>query len=142
VVAVFGEDGDTPDQRGGQLAVAQWRVVGLAGGVQLVGGVEDLVRRPSCAGGVRDGGDQGRPGRVGEDPGCRSLAEELREDGGPVGSQRLCARVVSAGDGGGGEVRGQAPPQRGRRLFVGSGRRVRRGGGEGGDVDAGAFRPS
>jgi hypothetical protein len=104
-----------------------------------VGGVEDLVRCPSCAGGVCDGGDQGWPGGVGEDAGCGSLAEELRKDGGPFGSQRFGAGVVSAGDGGGGEVRGQAPPQRGGRLFVGKRAVVCDAAREGGDVDTGAF---
>ncbi len=129
-----GEQTDPPDQGTGEFLRAQGRDVVLAGGQQLVGGGQDLPWSPAAVGGGGDGGDQGRPGGVGDDPGGGERAEQVDQGGRPGRPQPVRGRPGE----GGGQLVGQPPPQGGCRLLVrqwpGAGDRV----GQGGHVDAGA----
>jgi len=84
-----------------------------------VGGGQDLLGGPPAVGGLADGGDQGRPGGVGDDAGGEVVTEQDIEVAGPgrsqgaVGGGAVGAQVAGLrGQGGGCQVPGQSPPQR------------------------------
>ena len=86
-----GEHPDPPDQRGRELTWSQSALdlvdLPRPAAEQFVGGVQNLLGRPTVSGGVQDGGDQRRPGRVGQHPAAGVQADQddqAGQDRGPA----------------------------------------------------------
>ena len=137
-VGGVGERPYPPGQGLGEVGGAGRGAAVVAAVEELVSGGQDLLRVPSGGGGAGDGGDEGGPATVGED----AVGGGLAEDGGQRRGPGRPHRAGGAGGGGvecgGGEVVGEAPPQRGGGHLVGEGTVGADADGEGVDVDAGA----
>jgi len=112
--------------RAGAGGVVAGGVVAGAGRKQSVGGGQDLLGGPSAVGGLADGGDQGRPGGVGDDAGGEVVTEQRIEVAGPGRSQGGRGGGASGievaglrGQGSRCQVAGQSPPQGGGGHLIG-----------------------